>query len=497
NLKFFFLDDSGDALNAIENSNFNIIISNTQKIILRKQHKDKPPSQLLFEDYSTTYKTKSVNQDYLDLYGFDINTDQDLITNQRFAKLTRLRQLGIYVDEAHHVFGSQLAKDFGIGSSATSLRVTINELAANLNEAGTHVVGCYNYTGTPYVGNRLLPEVVYAFGLKESIDNKYLKKVTISEFQNIKDQTLAFVRTAITDFWNAYDGKRYEGMLPKMAFFASKIEELQNELKPAVEQVLAEMNIPISKILINVGDSTITTNDDLREFKNLDTVTSDKQFILLVNKGKEGWNCRSLFAVALHREPKSKIFVLQATMRCLRAIGEVQETGMIFLSEENVRILDEELKENFRLSVDELRASGDKNESIEVRVVHPPVKFKMKKIRKLHQLKDKILTEGLSLGLDQADVERYKIIRSELSLSDLSKKIGSEKDVSYIKEKREFSELTLVAEIARYLNIKPVRVKQILDSTQEGVAEILVKVNEFNELLYDWIIPHLFAALYD
>jgi len=34
-------------------------------------------------------------------------------------------------------------------------------------------------------------------------------------------------------------------------------------------------------------------------------------------KGTEGWNCRSLFGVALFRSPSSKVFVLQATMRCL------------------------------------------------------------------------------------------------------------------------------------------------------------------------------------
>lgn len=47
-------------------------------------------------------------------------------------------------------------------------------------------------------------------------------------------------------------------------------------------------------ILVNVGDNKITSNDDIREFNRLDTEGSDKQFILLVNKGREGWNCRSL-----------------------------------------------------------------------------------------------------------------------------------------------------------------------------------------------------------
>jgi len=133
-----------------------------------------------------------LNKDYEDLYGFTIDTDQDLTTNQRFAKLTRLPQLGIYVDEAHHVFGNKLAADFGIAKTTTSLRLTINELAENLEKAGTHVVACYNYTGTPYVNNQLLPEVVYAYGLREAIDNKYLKKVSIHGFRMSRTRTGLF-----------------------------------------------------------------------------------------------------------------------------------------------------------------------------------------------------------------------------------------------------------------------------------------------------------------
>ncbi|GLO68874.1 hypothetical protein MACH17_03910 [Phaeobacter inhibens] len=81
--------------------------------------------------------------------------------------------------------------------------------------------------------------------------------------------------------------------------------------------------------------------------------------ILLVGKGGEGWNCRSLFGVALYRKPKSRIFVLQSTMRCLRVIGPHQETGRIYLSAENQAILDDELQQNFRVTTDELGPKKD------------------------------------------------------------------------------------------------------------------------------------------
>lgn len=496
-LKFHYLDDSGLALNTIDTSMYNIVISNTQKIILKKQSKEKSASERLFADTAVTYKASSLNKDFEDLYGFEIDTEQELATNQRFAKLTRLKQLGIYVDEAHHVFGTSLADDLLNTKKTTSLRLTIDFLANDLEKAGTHVVGCFNYTGTPYVGSRLLPEVVYAYGLREAIENKYLKRVKISAFENITDQTLAFVRVAITEFWKAYNGQRFENLLPKIAFFASSIDELQSELRPAVEQVLIEMNIPVNKILVNVGDSGITNNDDLREFKNLDTPQSEKQFILLVNKGKEGWNCRSLFSVGLHRQPKSKIFVLQATMRCLRAIGINQETGLVFLSDENINILNSELEENFKLSVDELNLASDSKNDIEVRLVPPPIKVKLKKVRKLHQLKEKEISKGIDFEFEKVDKDKYKIFRSERSINDLSKKIGSVADVTNIKVKRDFSEIILIAEISRYLNKSPLLIKKILTNSKQGINIILEEVNVFNELLYDWIIPKLFNFFYD
>lgn len=497
NLKFHFLDDTGDALNAIDESKYNVIVSNTQKIILKKQSKEKTPSQKLFEDTGKIYQALTINNDFSDLYGFDIDTDQDLITNQRFAKLTRLKQLGIYVDEAHHVFGSQLAKDFGLIKVATSLRLTINELAENLKAAGTKVVGCFNYTGTPYVKNRLLPEVVYSYGLRDAIENQYLKKVKIDGFDNIQDQTLAFVRLTITEFWKTHKNKRYEGLLPKMAFFASRIEELQDDLRPAVEQVLSELDIPTSKILVNVGDSKITSNDELREFNNLDRPTSDKQFILLVDKGKEGWNCRSLFAVGLHRNPKSTIFVLQATMRCLRAIGDVQELGRVYLSKDNEKILEKELEENMRLSLADLNSAGDTSEKVEVRLVtKPPPKIKLKRLKKLHQLKQKDLIDGFELGIDEVDTDKYRIMRDSRMITDLKKTLSVE-DITDIKEKRAYSELTLVAEISRYLNLSPIRVRQILAASSEGISKILESVNKYNELLFDFVIPQLFKNLFE
>ena len=389
---------------------------------------------------------------------------------------------------------AKLATDMGLKKSKTSLRITIDELAASLAQAGTQVCACYNFTGTPYVGQQVLPEVIYGYGLKEAIDKAFLKKVRLHSYTNPKSEE--FVKLVIEDFWENHREQRHEGMLPKLALFAPTIDELKNELRPAVESVLTKLNVPTDRILVNVGDDKLTSNDDLREFINLDTPASEKQFILLVNKGKEGWNCRSLFGVALYRKPKSKIFVLQASMRCLRQIGDGQQTGRVYLSEENEQILNDELQQNFRVSIDEIQNTGAEKIDYKVKVNKPPVKVKLMRIRKTHELVKKQPQNGLYLQLDQVDTEKYRIIEKEYEGLESSQPVQTE-DRTESRERREFSRLTLCAEIARYLNHSPLEIEDILTNTQEGMDEILRNVNEFNQLLYDEIIPRLFNALYD
>ena len=166
-IKYHYLDDSSMALTIPPGSEFNIVITNNQKIILKKSHKDKSVADRLFK---VENKYKSVAEEmraqernpFADFLDFDTEAEDEteLVSNQRFEMLKRLTNLGIYVDEAHHVFGTKLEGDFS-DKKATSLRSTINELAKHLKASGSGVVACFNYTGTPFVNNVLLPEVVY------------------------------------------------------------------------------------------------------------------------------------------------------------------------------------------------------------------------------------------------------------------------------------------------------------------------------------------------
>lgn len=506
-IQFHYLEDAGTSLSTLDRSRFNVIVSNTQKIILKKQHKDKSPTEKLFGSGKPTYQAGSIYDQTADLYDFDQPEDEgELTTNQRFEKLTRLGQLGIYVDEAHHAFGKALAKDMGIGAkdTDTSLRTTIDMLAASLERAGTHVVACYNYTGTPYVGKEVLPEVVYAYGLQEAINKGFLKKVKLHGYSSTRSEE--FVQLAVDDFLNATKEHKPEGMTPKMAFFAATIEEITTELRPAVEKALSKHGISASSILVNVGDDKLTTNDDIREFNRLDTIGTEKQFILLVNKGREGWNCRSLFGVALFREPKSKVFVLQATMRCLRSIGEAQYTGQVYLTNENLGLLNEELQQNFRISAEELEGTASDRENVQVRVLKPE-KITLKRIKKSYTIKEKELQDGITLIPERDDkqkwhdlTEKYFLIHTiqeGLTPASAARNTPSKtEDLTKLREKVIFSELTLVAEIARYLNRSPLEIDDLLNRIKEKTGGLIGLVNDFNELLYDIIIPRLFNELY-
>ena len=124
NIKFHYLDESGTTLQTIDDSDFNIVISNNQKIIVKKKRKEDKPTDVLFGSGSLL----------TDVYGDDDDNDvwddTTLMDNQRFKKLCRLPQLGVYVDEAHHLFGANLEKELRSGgANKTTLRNTINMLA--------------------------------------------------------------------------------------------------------------------------------------------------------------------------------------------------------------------------------------------------------------------------------------------------------------------------------------------------------------------------------
>ncbi|MDR0937615.1 MAG: DEAD/DEAH box helicase family protein [Oscillospiraceae bacterium] len=499
NIKFHFLDDAETTLQTTDKSDYNIIITNTQKIIVKRKHKEDNTAITLFEKGSGSILEG--------IYGDNVLSEEEtlresdnLTVNQRFKKLCRLTQLGIYVDEAHHLFGADLEKQLRSNSARTSLRSTINMLAADLKSSGGSVVACYNYTGTPYVANQVLPEVIYAYGLKESIRHNYLKDCNTLSFANVKNEQ--FLIETIKEFWKRYGGQTYEGLMPKLAIFAAEVAEAVKFVRPAVEKVLAELGIPLSSVLVNVGDTAYTKEEDIRHFNNLDvagTEGSQKQFLILVNKGREGWNCRSLFGVALFRSPKSKIFVLQATMRCLRKITDEQQTATVFLSEENYEILDAELKKNFNMDIKDLKDTSKKNRArFQVRVLAPPspVKLTLHSVKQEYTLEEKEYISPVDFGLSELDLSGYIALKRE-KRGITSDRFEKEDEVDTSAYNARYSLFTLVGEVSRYLNISPVVANRIISESADGAEKVVDFVSKYNDILIDIIIPKIFNLLFE
>ena len=490
----YLMDTNQTSLNTIDGSDFNIIISNTQKIIVKQRHKALKPAEELYSGDSALQL----------IYGTN-GTEQEafLTENQRFEKLCRLPRLGVFVDEAHHLYGSDLEKSLhSVSETAktTSLRRTINLIAEK-----TSVVACYNYTGTPFVGGEPLPEVVYAYGLAESIAHGYLKDVIVTGTSHVKSGD--YVHDAVTTFWREYGDKTYEnGLKPKMAFFAANQQDDIDELRALVEEEVAALGLPLSSILVNVSDEKKTKDSDLHDFNNLDvpgTAGNDKRFILLVGKGKEGWNCRSLVGVCMYRKPdaKAKNFILQATMRCLRQLSDQQLTAQVFLSEENKEILLEELSSNYNITDLSQLGNPSKKRTYHVRFVPPERVFRMRRPLRRFELVEREEPLALDFGLkdltDEELHERFGVQRTVVrGLGSLSMQ-QTEENADALATQQRYSQLMLVAECSRYLHRSCIELEHLLTGSADGMEEILAKVNRYNDILYDIVIPGLIHALYD
>ena len=87
----------------------------------------------------------------------------------------------------------------------------------------------------------------------------------------------------------------------------------------------------------------------------LDSPTSKIRIVLLVQIGKEGWDCKSLTGVVLpHEGACPKNMVLQTSCRCLRQVvrGE-QEKALVWMNRWNADKLNKELKQQQNITLQE------------------------------------------------------------------------------------------------------------------------------------------------
>lgn len=460
NIKYHYLESTDTPL--MPNGNYNVIVSNSQKIILK------------------TRNGESNNNATIRLFGDKSDLEKREVENKRLYAIRTLSELMVFVDEAHHSYGKTLE------GTLKKTRQTIDYL-----HKSTPLIAVVNLTGTPYVNNKMIADVVYHFGLKQGIETGILKQVRILDYGNVRSDK--FLEEVIDTFVSEYGTKRLEGRLPKIAFYAASISDLQQELKPKLEKILAERKIKLDTIL----EYHTEAEDNRDDFLKLDTAESKKQFVLLVGKGTEGWNCRSLVAVALYKKPKSTILVLQSTTRCLRRIGDNSTRAHIFLSKENYKILDHELKNNFSSSISELNAQDQKMVELELKVE------KRRTVRVKKVLKEIIAIQDSKAEDIKIDFKKFKSEDYQSYVSEGGIFIGEEGRAGYreaqatrrIKEEGDKTFYEIIEIINRYTHLPCLVIESILMGSGKTRIDLVGAVND-NIALLPFVIQEILKNAY-
>jgi type III restriction enzyme len=441
NIKYHYLEKTDTPLSPL--GNYNVVVSNSQKIILKTKHKK---SSSLIGLLADTKQLEKQEQE-----------------NIRLQSIRQLENLIIFVDEAHHSYGTNLE------GKLKKTRQTIDFIHTR---GKTPLVGVVNLTGTPYVKNKMISDVVYSFGLRDGIEKGILKQVRFLQYNNVKNER--FLQEVIDTFWNEYGEKRLDGRLPKIAFYASNIEDLQQNLRPKLESILLKKQIGLEKIL----EFHTSAEGSKEPFKLLDEPESTHQFILLVGKGTEGWNCRSLSACAMYRKPKSRIFVLQASTRCLRSIGNNSTIARIFLSSENADVLNKELKLNFNTSIEELDNQPQKTKEHTLNIK------KSKEIKVKKQIKKVISSQSQNIedivvnwnDFDDKASPAYLVESGFYLNNNVTADYRQKSPKKLLTKAQGFGYYEIIETISRYTHLSCLDVAQIVDSSGLSRQKFVSKI---------------------
>lgn len=283
--------------------------------------------------------------------------EDEIVENELKQKLALIPNLSILIDEVHHA-----------ASDDIKLRQVVSWW--NKQKNITTVLG---FSGTPYlksaekiyindIGEKNnyfkfthITNTVYYYPLTTAI-KKFLKLPTVKSANLSKAEILT---KSINDFNTLYKTKSYkDGTIAKCAIYCSNIKDLEEVVYP---HLVTQLKIPKDEILkFHKGNKeySIDANAELN-FRSLDLSSSNKRYILLVQVGKEGWDCRSLTSVILSGTGDSpKNMVLQTSCRCLREVDKDDNTALIWLNEANAKILNEQLKKEQNSSIEELNSLG-------------------------------------------------------------------------------------------------------------------------------------------
>ncbi|MCE2687832.1 MAG: DEAD/DEAH box helicase family protein [Rickettsiales bacterium] len=415
-------------LSLIRGSKWNIVVLNSEKIILRE------------------VKVKTDNQQKL-------LEERKLQANLRIEAIKSLPNLAIFSDEAHHTYGNK------IGDDLKKVRETINHIHEN-----KELVCVVNTTGTPYADKKMLKDVIFWYGLEDGIRDGILKSLHhgVKQYNfDTENEEKDVVFDIINNFFSKYK------INEKIAFYFKNEDHLER-LRPYIEQALFKEGLT-NDIVLKYTLETKTTNTE-QEFLSLDNSENKKRVILLIGMGKEGWDCKTLFATALITESSgSNNYILQASTRCLRQIAGNTKPATIYLSRKNMMVLSKEMRANYNTDVtilDNLKVENHKEQILTINKPNPPrLEIKVKESRIIEDKEKPFI-----LKLEKPEIENKEIIVNTANLQ--NNQVQETGDYQRISNNDKISLLLASNIIATKYHLKNLEVLKELQKIYQENSEI-------------------------
>ena len=287
--------------------------------------------------------------------------ERDRAANELRNLLGKIPNLSLLIDEVHHAATDDI-----------KLRQVVNNW-----QQGGNITTVLGFSGTPFLSSpdrvavtdsvnikfSRIANTVYYYPLLSAI-NSFLKKPQVNIAQDMHNR-LDIIRAGVTDFQQQFGAQRYaDGTIAKLAIYCGDIASLENEVYPFL---VGELRIPEQEILkFHRGNKQHPQPPGSElEFRSLDLAAphaSARRYILLVQVGKEGWDCRSLTGIILSQQGDCRRnMVLQTSCRCLRQVdaqAAQKEEAVIWLNEGNAKILNQQLRQQQQTSIQELNQAA-------------------------------------------------------------------------------------------------------------------------------------------
>lgn len=356
----------------------------------------------------------------------DSEDDADRQANELRNLIGKLPALSVFIDEVHHAVSEEI-----------KLRAVVNRWAAN--QTVNAVVG---FSGTPYlekaekikaadgltVATAEITNIVYYYPLINGVGN-FLKRPVVMVTEGADSAQI--IEQGVREFLNRYQDAVYsDGTTAKLGIYCGTIEKLEQMVYPLVSSIAAEYGLGNETILkFHKGNKQYPQPQDSQmQFDILDKPFSRTRIVLLVQIGKEGWDCRSLTGIVLSQEgdcPKN--MVLQTSCRCLRQVVKgAPETALIYLNDSNGEKLNEQLQKQHHVTLREfMDANGakatlkryDRTKYLKL----PKVDFYQLAIRYTTELTEVLAPEKyIPVAADSAKADQAIIRTRNLEMQDLS-----------------------------------------------------------------------------